>query len=687
MDDYRIEVAEGNLLIQAPRESDLHRVLRASTVGLRWDAQARTWVTPTQQWHIVAGWCATNNVDYPLPPRLHRKERVDLTIKGHQIVVRTPSANSGVAAELSTSKWASMIDKGSHMDWTVHVRFAAQLAAVIARYDHDALAPLQGITPLWQAQARRNIELSTAEALPAGVAHPAIRGLKSDLMPQQEVSIHLLHTNGSLINSDEQGLGKTLQGLAAARVAGKEMHRLLIACPSSLAPNWIVEMDEHFEPGTFTPYLATGQTPDPIPADADVVIVGWPNLVFWLDALRDWSPDLALFDEAQYAKKIALNTKQSKNDEQEGSIRGAAFLDICSHVVSTGGLVCALTGTPVTNRPVEILPLLEATGAISYFGGRERYLNRYCAPKQTPRGTIYQGNSNTIELHQLLCASGHYLRRTKEFLVNKGLLKPKYVDGARFYSGEPEHPIIIKGDVAAMGRYYRARTDIINFLIEEVRKTNPRADGSMIRRKLASPRAKMFSELATLRKLAAEAKVPYIMALTDALIADGEKVVLAAHHREIVDMYADRYGNCKIQGGMTLKKIEEAKWRFNTQPIESCPVLVLSTEAGKTGHTLCKQYQYPEAGKTCARMIAAEQGWVPGDEAQTQDRIWRIGQPREVRIANVLVEDTTDEMIYGVRKKKQAVVNEVTDGVPTEREVAGMIFTSLFDQVAATSTI
>lgn len=676
--DISISVDHGELKIAAPRDSDLHRVLRRSGAPTRWDAETRTWATSSTNWYIVAGWCAVNDVHYPVPPNLARVEAITYCRDGNYYRVTTATTGSKVAAELSTAQWAVLRDTGDTLEWTIHARFVAYFAAIIARYDHAAITGVLGVSPHWQTQAHHNLSQSSATALPDTLTPVEVTGLSSSLMDQQRVSLHMLMHNGSLINADEQGLGKTLQGLAAARITGREADRLLIVCPSNLAGNWISEMDEHFDSGCFTPYLAQGQTPTQIPDTADAVIIGWTNLQFWVETITEWSPQLAIFDEAHYAKNVALNG-------DEGTKRGQAFLDVCTHVARTGR-VCALSGTPVTNRPVEMLPLLEATGAIAYFGGRDKYLDRYCAPKHTPRGTIYKGNSNTDELNKLLRASGHYLRRTKEHLVDSGVLQPKYVDGARFYSGDPEHPLVIKGSPLAMGRYFRARQDIVEYLIAEIRKTNPNASGDYIRRKLSSNRAKMFSELATLRKLAAEAKAEYVMELTDALIAKGEKVVLAAHHREIVDQLADRYGNCKIQGGMNLKKIEEAKLRFNSRPIDECPVLVLSTEAGKTGHTLCKQPQYPEAGPACAHMIIVEQGWVPGDEAQTQDRIWRIGQPRAVRIANVLVEDTTDTMIYGVRKKKQAVVAEVTDGVSTDRDVAAMIFTQLYDQVIASGT-
>lgn len=668
-----IAVYDGEVHIRMDQDSDLQNVLRASSVAMRWDATTRSWAFPTIFMPLVAGWAMTNNVDFPRTPHRVHTETMKVTRTGDIYHIHTPPS-SAIAKALLATRWADPEETAQGITWSVHVRFAAQLAGIAARYDHDALDTFAGAAIQWRTQASINTSLAKATSLPDAMPFPTITGLTSDLMEPQAVSIHLLHSNKCIINADEQGLGKTLQALSAARVTGRESQRLLVVCPSNLSRNWMDEMGEHFTEDTFTPHIAAGRTVAPIPPEINAVIVGWPNLSYWVETLREWNPDMAVFDEAHYAKQ---------GGGEDGTERGAAFLDMCSHVAKNG-LVCALTGTPISNRPIELLPLLQATGAISYYGGSDRYCNRYCNPKQTRDGMSYRGNSHTDELNELLCASGNYLRRTKEFLVKRGVLQPKYVDGSEYYGNEPERPLIIKGDVLTMGRYYRARRDIVTYLVEEARKTNPNISIAALRRKFSDPGSREFRELATLRKVVAQTKTGYITHLVDALIAEGEKVVIAANHREIVDLYATRYGDCRIQGGMTTKNVEKAKHRFNTLPVEECPVLVLSIEAGKTGHTLCKQPQYPAAGQACARMIIAEQGWVPGDEAQTQDRIWRIGQPREVRIANVLVEDTTDIMIYGVRKKKQYVVSEVTDGRTIERESAGGVFVQLFDEVLGT---
>lgn len=71
-------------------------------------------------------------------------------------------------------------------------------------------------------------------------------------------------------------------------------------------------------------------------------------------------------------------------------------------------------------------------------------------------------------------------------------------------------------------------------------------------------------------------------------------------------------------------------------------------------------------GKACALMMLAEQMWTPGDEAQVQDRIWRIGQDREVTITNALLAGTIDEQIYDQRAKKKRTIDAAIDAIPTD---------------------
>ena len=169
------------------------------------------------------------------------------------------------------------------------------------------------------------------------------------------------------------------------------------------------------------------------------------------------------------------------------------------------------------------------------------------------------------------------------------------------------------------------------------------------------------------RKAIGSLKVRAIGEYVSALVAKGERVVVFAHHREVVDAYAAMFSGIKIQGGMGVKKVEDAKRLFNNTPIEENPVLTVSMEAGKTGHTLCLQRKNG-VGQECRHAIFAEEPYVYGDAEQCEDRIYRIGQSMDVYIDNLMVAGTVDERIYDIREGKRAVFNAVIDGVALEEE-------------------
>ena len=74
-----------------------------------------------------------------------------------------------------------------------------------------------------------------------------------------------------------------------------------------------------------------------------------------------------------------------------------------------------------------------------------------------------------------------------------------------------------------------------------------------------------------------ESVVEWVQQRTDS----GAKVVIAAHHRDIVDELANRFGGLKIQGGMSAVEVEEVKHKFQTDPTAS--VITLSIQAGRRG--------------------------------------------------------------------------------------------------------
>lgn len=582
---------------------------------------------------------------------------------------------------------------------------------------------------LWRTESRR---LSAAMATsPTDGVVPDVTGLTGTLLATQAAVVgasvrawfcppgqeEMYHR--AILLADDQGLGKTLTALAILRVKGHETKRAIVVCPTSLTENWTKEADEFFADGTFTTWIATGKTPTKIPDGVDLVVIGWHVLTEWAEALAAWNPEALIADEGHYAKSGKQRTrketeaKRDSNNEivhdQEGnavmvpvmvdkkgpggkvilgsdgkpeqkqkvtvlsgSARADAVLALGKAVSTSHGLVMPMTGTPIVNRPLELLSLIDFCGIGKTFVSDQEFKERYCGPtwktvRQGRKTRDYSGASNLLELNTRLLTSGVYFRRTKKVLVDQGLLKKKYVDKAYVYDyGQEPRPWTIRLTPEEQAEYADIRDQTKDFFstraeeIAALKRTS--VDTKLVQEKVAAEGAKHLKVITELRQAVARLKIPYVSEQVQRLIDRGEKVVVVAHHRDVVSAYAEQFGGLRIQGDMGAKAIEEAKAVFNGTPVQESPVMVLSVEAGKTGHTLCKQ-SLEGAGPACAYMIFGEQIWTPGDESQAQDRIWRIGQDREVFISNALIENSIDESIYSQRLKKRWVFNAAIDSI------------------------
>lgn len=558
---------------------------------------------------------------------------------------------------------------------------------------------------------------SSAAQLPESEPPIEVTGLTATPLLPQQVAISAAsrcwmqrpgqdgqRTHRALLIADEPGLGKTLMSLAALRIRHQEVRKAVIVCPTSLTANWHDEISQRFAPGTFTPWTATTKTATPPPPGVDTVIIGWEILADWADVLLAWAPDGLVVDEGHYAKSGKQRTRKTEallrdNDGNVvrdgngkvqmvesrkvvgGSARATAALELGASVEKQHGLILALTGTPIVNRPLELAPLLDLIGVLNLWGGMTPFKHRHCGPKRVKIGNgqtalNFQGASNLLELNTRLRTSGHYLRRTKQVLIDAGVMQRKYVDKVFTFDYQTTpRPWVIRATAGEMRPYLdceRSQSEFFRERADEIAATmKGRVTSARVREKLESEGAgaKHLKRIIELRQEAARVKVPYVIRTAQDLVMRGEKVVIAAYHRDIVDQYAAAFTGLKIQGEMGVKAIEEAKRHFNETPVTEHPVLVLSVEAGKTGHTLCKQTIHG-VGPACAHMIFAEQIWTPGDESQAQDRIWRIGQDREVRISNAVLADSFDEQMFWQRVKKKKIVNAAIDAVgdPAERD-------------------
>ena len=468
--------------------------------------------------------------------------------------------------------------------------------------------------------------IEASRSTDAGIS---IETLNGELLPYQRAGVAYASSARRCFIADEMGLGKTIQALATIEYV-HDSYPAVVVCPPSLVLNWAKECQKWLPHRRVATVSNRRDFPDA--ESYDVLVVGYSNIPTWEKKLSKHRS--YIFDESHYCKTpTAQRTK--------------AAVKIARSAPKEGIVLC-LTGTPVTNRPNEYASQLEILGRLKEFGGLWGFYRRYCAAYQDSFGQWnISGHSHLDELNERL-RSACYIRRTKDQVLSE---LPPVVHSR----------LVVEGSSPAMKEYLKAEKDILFYIAERARELAIKEgkDSSYKAAMAAMIRAEAnehLVKLSVLRRLAAKAKMEEVIEWVSIRVEEGKKVVVAAHHRDVVDEIARRYGGLKIQGGMSVEEVEENKRKFQELPASEAPVIVLSMQAAKTGHTLT-------ASEEC---LFVELPWTPADVDQTYSRLHRLGQKGSVTATYMLAAGTIDEDIYELIERKRTVVDAAVEGGEVE---------------------
>jgi Bifunctional DNA primase/polymerase, N-terminal/SNF2-related domain/YspA, cpYpsA-related SLOG family len=461
------------------------------------------------------------------------------------------------------------------------------------------------------------------------------------LKAQQYPVVRFALAHRRVLIGDDMGWGKTLSSLAA--VAADGAYPAVVVCRPSLTLNWAAEITRFFP--ALTIHQAAGTTPAPVPPGTDVIVIGSAALAAKPRTTADGAKEFGWVETLTAAAPRALIIDEGQDTKERGANRSQACEQLAAAVTARDGLILDLTGTAILNRPRELCQQLTILGRISEFGGPKAFLWRYCLSETNEWGASYNGARNLLELHDRLRAWGIMVRRSDDAALG---LPPCR-----------EHVLCIQQadlDPAVMDRYRQAEADLLAYLAEQARQAARQLgedpDSAAVQAVMRASAAEHLVAIGALRQLAGQAKRGYVTAWIRERAAAGEKVMVAAHHRDLVDAYADEFGGLKLQGGQPVEQKEAVKATFQEQPAAAAPVISVAIGAGGVGHTL-----------TAARIgIQAEQAWTPGETQQMKKRIHRIGQDRPVDYYITVAEGTIDEHLWQVVTAKQATLDAVLDG-------------------------
>jgi SNF2 family DNA or RNA helicase len=598
--------------------------------GAKWNAANKTWELPLDQlerakrlalelhWWIQPE-VARMNIDVNQIPDEMRVDdsgtSIVLSFGWDQVKVRAVKAIPGVTWNKKTKAWVAPM---------------SSLAEAVEWADRFGL-PVQPETRQLVKQNQEKTQKLVENSRRTDAPDIEVAGLP--LLGYQRAGVAYASAAKRCFIADDMGLGKTLQAIATLEFVkcnleefgeNAEPYPAVVVCPPTLVLNWAKEYEKWLPNRKVSTVKNRSEFPD---AGFDILVVGYSNIKAWENQLRGFRS--YIFDESHYCK-----SPDAQRTKAAVKIAKSAPPD---------GLVLCLTGTPVTNRPAEYAPQLEILGKLGDFGGKWGFYRRYCGAFRDRFGQWnISGHSNLDELNDRL-RGNCYIRRTKEQVLEE--LPP--VRHAK---------VIVDGTAGGMKEYRKAEEDIIAYLMERARQIAEELGESpksaAVRAKMRAERNEHLVKIGVLRKLAAKAKMPAVIEWVESHLEAGQKVVIAAHHREIVDELAAKYGNLKIQGGMDVVDVEKNKQIFQEGGVVDSPVMVLSIQAAKTGHTL-----------TAAQdVLFVELPWTPSDVDQTYSRCHRLGQKGSVTATYLLCAETIDEQIYNIIERKRGVVNAATDG-------------------------
>lgn len=456
-----------------------------------------------------------------------------------------------------------------------------------------------------------------------------------DYRPFQRAGITYALDHGATLIGDEMGLGKTVQALGVVN-ADPSMKRVLVVCPLSVALNWQLEAQKWLTMDRSIGIATSKGLPD-----TDLVIAHWGVVANHSEALRQRSWDLIVLDEAHYAK----NSKAARTRAIFGG-KGLEPLQARRKL--------ALTGTPIPNRPIEIQPILKWL-APSEFGNWVKFVKRYCSGYEGRFGWETSGASNLDELQARL-RSTVMIRRLKKDVLTDLPAKTRQV-------------ILLSADEQALRKALTAEekamkksSDALERAEVALELAKSGTDGSYEEALKALREARLveFTEMSKIRHETALAKVPRVIEhLKDILSEDGQKVVVFAHHRDVIaalreglETSTKDWGGVKtvsIVGGDAAEDRQEAVSSFQEDP--ETRVFLGSIGAAREGITL-----------TAANLaVFAELDWVPGNLSQAEDRIHRIGQTDSVTIQHILLDKSIDATMVKKIIAKQEVLDKALD--------------------------
>ncbi|MHC5816351.1 MAG: DEAD/DEAH box helicase [Nostoc sp.] len=456
---------------------------------------------------------------------------------------------------------------------------------------------------------------------------PTPTGFQGQLRPYQERGaawLSFLERWGlGACLADDMGLGKTIQFIAFLLHLKKQdalENPTLLVCPTSVLGNWEREVNKFAPSLKILQYHGDKRPKGKAFLEAvkkhDLIVTSYSLLHRDIKSLQSVSWQIIVLDEAQNVKNP--EAKQSKAVRQ----LSATFR-------------IALTGTPVENRLQELWSILDFLNP-GYLGNKQFFQRRFAMPIEK-----YGDTASLTQLRSLV--QPFILRRLKsdrdiiqdlpdkqEMTVFCGLTGEQ----AALYQQVVEQSLVEIESAEGLQR----RGVILALLIKLKQICNHPAQ---------------YLKQATLEQHNS-AKLLRLEEMLEEVLAENDHALIFTQFAEwgkLLKPYLEKQLGREVfflYGSTTKKQREEMIDRFQHDP-QGPPIMILSLKAGGVGLNLTR----------ANHVFHFDRWWNPAVENQATDRVFRIGQTRNVQVHKFVCTGTLEEKIHDMIESKKQLAEQV----------------------------
>ncbi|MGF2039840.1 MAG: SNF2-related protein [Nostoc sp. CmiVER01] len=394
----------------------------------------------------------------------------------------------------------------------------------------------------------------------------------------------------------------------------------LLVCPTSVLGNWEREVNKFAPSLKILQYHGDKRPKGKAFLEAvkkhDLIITSYSLLHRDIKSLQSVSWQIIVLDEAQNVKNP--EAKQSKAvRELEATFR------------------IALTGTPVENRLQELWSILDFLNP-GYLGNKQFFQRRFAMPIEK-----YGDTASLTQLRSLV--QPFILRRLKS---DRDIIQDL---------PDKQEMTVFCGLTGEQAALYQQIVEQSLVEIESAEGLQRRGMilALLIKLKQICNHPAQYLKEATLEQHNS-AKLLRLEEMLEEVLAESDRALIFTQFAEwgkLLKPYLEKHLGREIfflYGSTSKKQREEMIDRFQHDP-QGPPIMILSLKAGGVGLNLTR----------ANHVFHFDRWWNPAVENQATDRVFRIGQTRNVQVHKFVCTGTLEEKIHDMIESKKQLAEQV----------------------------